>query len=273
MILIIFILILFIYAVLENTLMLKTRTEIFNNNTDKIKILHLSDLHKRSFGKYNIKLIEKVRSLNPDIIIFSGDLISRDTEDLTGLEKFIENLVKTAPVYFSMGNHELDLKITNNQKYKEFIEILKKYNVHILKNASENFTYKNRKISITGASLKNTVYKTNNGYKNIEKYSPEDISNDLGTPEYDCLNILIAHNPFFAETYSYWNADYTLSGHVHGGAVRIPFFNIPLLSPERKFFPEYSKGVFEIGNMKLLVSGGLGKFRLFNPPEIVVYYI
>lgn len=264
---------LLIYAVIENSFILKTRTETFNNNTDKIKIVHLSDLHKRSFGKYNIRLIKKVRSLTPDFIIFSGDLISRHIKDLTGFEKFIENLVKIAPVYFSMGNHELDLKITDNIKYRRFIEILKKYNVHILENNSETLIYKNRKISITGALLRRTVYKIDDSYKNIERYSLEDIFNDLGNPEHECLNILIAHNPFFAETYSHWKADYTLSGHVHGGAIRIPLFDIPLLSPERKFFPEYSKGVFEIGNMKLLVSGGLGKFRLFNPPEIVVYYI
>ena len=53
----------------------------------------------------------------------------------------------------------------------------------------------------------------------------------------------------------------------------IPFTRIGLLSPERRFFPKYSKGVFEVGNMKLLVSGGLGKLRLFNPPEVVVYFI
>ena len=53
----------------------------------------------------------------------------------------------------------------------------------------------------------------------------------------------------------------------------IPFTRIGLFSPERRFFPKYSKGVFEVGNMKLLVSGGLGKLRLFNPPEVAVYFI
>ncbi len=260
-----------LYAIIENKFLLVTRTESFNDSKDKIKIVHLSDLHRRSFGKCNIRLIKKIESLKPDIIIFSGDLITRDCTSIADTENFILMLVKIAPVYFAFGNHELDMKNLYPDKYKKFISILKKNGVHILDNCSESLTLHNRKINITGASLKYSVYKKNNSYKNLDRYSPEDIFKDLKTKDTDGINILIAHNPFFAETYSLRNPDYTLCGHVHGGVVRL--FNIPLLSPERKFFPEFSKGVFEIGNMKLLVSGGLGKFRLFNPPEIPVYYI
>ena len=83
--------------------------------------------------------------------------------------------------------------------------------------------------------------------------------------------MLLAHNPLFAEAYSQWGADMTFSGHVHGGAVRI--FGKGVLSPERKFFPKYTKGVYTVGNMKLLVTSGIGKLRLFNPAEMVVYKI
>lgn len=260
-----------LYIIIENKLVLVTRTEFFNNNKDRIKIIHLSDLHRRSFGKYNIRLIKKISSLKPDIIIFSGDLITRDCKSLDDTEKFIHMIVKIAPVYFSSGNHELDMKRLYPDKYQKFISILKNNNVHILDNKSESVFIHDRKINITGASLKYSVYKKNDSYKNLDGYSPDEIFQDLGTSDSECINILIAHNPFFAETYSSINPDYTLCGHVHGGIVRL--FGIPLLSPERKFFPQYSKGVFEINGMKLLVSGGLGKFRIFNPPEIPVYYI
>lgn len=260
-----------IYAVIENTLILATRTEFFNTNKDKIKIVHLSDLHRRSFGKNNSRLIKKISSLKPDIIIFSGDLITRDLKSLDVTEKFIQKLVNIAPVYFSFGNHELDMKRLYPDKYQKFISILKDNRVHILNNKSESILINNRKINITGASLKYSVYKKNDSYKNLDGYSPDEIFQDLGTLNSECINILIAHNPFFAETYSSINPDYTLCGHVHGGIIRL--FGIPFLSPERKFFPQYSKGVFKINGMKLLVSGGLGKLRLFNPPEIPVYYI
>lgn len=268
----VFIIIAFIlYAVTENILFLVTRTEFFNKGQDKIKIIHLSDLHRRSFGKNNIRLIKKISSLNPDLIIFSGDLITRDCQSLSDTEKFIQKLVMIAPVYFSPGNHELDMQRLYPDKYQKFISILKDNRVHILENKSESILINNRKINITGASLKYSVYKKNDSYKNLDGYSPDEIFQDLGTPDNECINILIAHNPFFAETYSSFNPDYTLCGHVHGGIIRL--FGIPFLSPERKFFPRYSKGVFDLNGMKLLVSGGLGKLRLFNPPEIPVYYI
>ncbi len=260
-----------IYALTENKLILVTRTEFFNTDKDKIKIVHLSDLHRRSFGKNNSRLIKKISSLKPDIIIFSGDLITRDCKSLDSTEIFVQKLVNIAPVYFSFGNHELDMQRLYPDKYKKFISILKNNGVHILDNKSESIIINNRKINITGASLKYSVYKKNNSYKNLDGYSADEIFHDLGTLDSECINILIAHNPLFAGTYSALNPDYTLCGHVHGGIVR--FFGIPLLSPERKFFPQYSKGVFEINGMKLLVSGGLGKLRLFNPPEILVYYI
>ena len=66
-------------------------------------------------------------------------------------------------------------------------------------------------------------------------------------------------------------AEYILSGHIHGRVVS--FFGKGIFSPERKFFPPYSKGVYDVNGIKLLVSGGLGKFRLFNPPEVVIYKI
>lgn len=260
-----------IYVLIENKLILVTRTEFFNTGKDKIKIVHLSDLHRRSFGKNNSRLIKKISSLNPDIIIFSGDLITRDCKSLDGTEKFIQKLVNIAPVYFSLGNHELDMQRLYPDKYQKFISILKNNSVHILDNKSESIIINNRKINITGASLKYSVYKKNDSYKNLDGYSANEIFNDLGNFDNQCINILTAHSPFFAETYSSLNPDYTLCGHIHGGIIR--FFGIPLLSPERKFFPQYSKGIFEINGMKLLVSGGLGKLRLFNPPEIPVYYI
>ena len=64
-----------LYIIIENKLVLVTRTEFFNNNMDRIKIIHLSDLHRRSFGRNNNRLIKKINSLQQDIIIFRGDLI------------------------------------------------------------------------------------------------------------------------------------------------------------------------------------------------------
>ena len=114
------------------------------------------------------------------------------------------------------------------------------------------------------------MYKKNGGYRDLDVIDKAYVEEKLGKcPEGEVL--LIAHNPFFGEAYAEWGADYTFSGHVHGGIVRL--FGVAMLSPERKFFPKYAKGVYDFGGRKLLVSAGLGKLRLFCPPEIVVYEI
>lgn len=85
-------------------------------------------------------------------------------------------------------------------------------------------------------------------------------------------NILLAHNPLYFDIYAKHNVDLTLSGHVHGGMIRLPFIG-GVLSPERKFFPKYNSGIYSINNKKLIVSRGMGHskpgIRIFNMPEIV----
>ena len=115
-----------------------------------------------------------------------------------------------------------------------------------------------------------STYKKKGGYSRLDKVTETDLNRYLGRcPDGEVW--LMAHNPLHGREYAKWGAKYTFSGHVHGGAVRMAGMGI--LSPERKFLPEFSKGVYTICNMKLLVSAGLGKLRLFNPPEIVKYTI
>lgn len=257
-----------IYTIFENTFMLKVRK--IKINKGNVRILHISDLHKRQFGNDNHRLLKVVSAQNPDIIIISGDVITRDITDFNDTEKLFHNLSKIAPVYFGLGNHELDLMPENLSKLKAIAE---NSGVIILDNKSVFLSIKGINFEITGASLKREVYKKDGCYKNLDVYSLSELQNAVGKPNSDAFNLLIAHNPLFADVYNAWGADITFSGHIHGGAVRIPFLNFGLLSPERRFFPRYSKGVYKVGNMLLCVSGGLGKLRLFNPPEIIVYEI
>ena len=84
---------------------------------------------------------------------------------------------------------------------------------------------------------------------------------------------MLSHTPLAFRAYADWGADVTFSGHCHGGVIRLPFIG-GILSPERKFFPRYTKGIYELdaeqGLAKLAVTAGLGKFRLNNPSEIMI---
>ena len=253
-----------IYAAIENLVILRVRRENFGGN---IRIVHISDLHKRRFGSENSRLCRLVESEKPDMIFITGDFVSRTQTDLATARITLEKLCRIAPVYIIFGNHEQKLQ---PEVQKEFISMVRRTDAHLLMNDTVTAEKDGRKLIIAGLLESHETYKKNDCYRDLEKITSEDMEGYLGKcPEGEV--ILLAHNPLFGEVYAEWGAEYVMSGHVHGGSVRL--FGIALLSPERTFFPKYSKGVYEIGGTKLLVSAGLGKIRLFDPPEIVVYDI
>lgn len=253
------------YVILENKFMLKTRREYFKKNG--VKIAHISDLHKRRFGENNSRICKIINRENPDIIFITGDIVSRTETDFSNIKIFLENLNKTAPVFIIYGNHEQSLP---EEFHSKFVETVENSGAVLLKNNSVNLKINKRNLNIYGLKEDYSVYKNGKSYRNLSVITKADMLRYIGKKSGDEV-ILLAHNPFFAEAYSEWGADYTFSGHVHGGILRISGKGI--LSPERKLFPEFSKGIYKINKMKLCVSGGLGKFRLFNPPEIVIYKI
>lgn len=265
-ILIVLFLILSVQTVIESKLILKVRHEELGGN---IKIVHVADLHKRTFGKGNIRLIQSISKENPDVIFISGDIISRTFTDFSVTEELLSGLVKIAPVFMVFGNHESNLPPEFSTK---FLAAVEKSGAVMLRNEARIVEIKGRKLNICGLELEPSVYKKNGSYRDLDTLELSEINEKLGKkPEME--TILLAHNPLFAEVYAQWGAEYAVCGHVHGGAARIPLTRIGLLSPERKFFPRYTCGVYTLGITKILVSSGLGKLRLFNPPEIVVYKI
>lgn len=263
-IILILLLLLIIVFVIENKFVLALRQKDFGGD---IKIMHISDIHKSRKGKNNRRISDMAESESPDLIFITGDLVSRNETDFKSAEILLNRLCKIAPVYVISGNHEQSLP--DNQQALLF-DIIKKSGAELLVNQGKYITVKGRRIWLCGVQQEYSTYKKNDSYRNLDKFTDDEMASLMGKkPQGEVL--LLAHNPFWAEVYSNWGADYTFSGHVHGGALR--FFGIGLLSPERKFFPKYSKGIYTVGNMKLCVSGGIGKIRLFNPPEIVIYKI
>lgn len=251
--------------VIENIFMLKIRREAPVGN---VKIFHLSDVHK----KKNIarKICRAAENESPDLIFITGDLVSRSQTDFSEVEQLLSELCEIAPIYMCFGNHEQSLP---NEKQRELIGILKKNRVRLLLNESESIEINGRKIRIYGLIQKYSTYKKNGGYRHLDGFTAEEMEELIGKSP-DCETFLLAHNPLFAEEYAEWGANHTFCGHVHGGTVRL--FGIGILSPERRFFPKYSKGMYTIGKnsespMQLHVTSGIGKLRILNPSEVVMY--
>ncbi len=231
------------------------------------RVLHLSDLHSKTFGEMNGNLISSCEACRPDMIFFTGDLISRDeNRSFFDAKLFLfEKLTAICDVYFVLGNHEQD----NPANCKYICTRLERLGVKILKNKSSYICRNGDRIKVTGLRPSVKCYHTQNGFCNLLPIDCEYVTRLVGECDRDEFNILLSHNPFGFEGYAQWGADLVFSGHCHGGVIRLPLLG-GLLSPERRFFPKYTKGTYFYDSSKMVVSAGLGKFRVNNPAEIVV---
>ncbi|WP_438318636.1 metallophosphoesterase [Sporosarcina sp. FA9] len=230
---------------------------------DQFKIVHLSDLHNKSFGKDQQMLIRKVNGLQPDIIVFTGDLIdSNRAGDNAGLI-LMEKLTAIAPVYYVSGNHEwwsgtfCSLELS-----------LKDIGVQVLRNEHTSIEIGNDKISISG--IDDPAHDRNG--RSEQEIVEEDIGKLKEELEERTFSILLSHRPELLTLYAESGFDMIFAGHAHGGQVRLPFFG-GLVAPNQGFLPTYTAGKHDLDHTVMMVSRGLGNsiipLRLFNRPEIV----
>lgn len=230
---------------------------------DGFRVVQLSDLHKRVYPHRERRLLQKVQQCQPDIIVITGDLVSRSVTDFTERTALLKALRQMAPVYLSLGNHEWDMQPQQMAAYQAMV---KQSGCVLLENETVTLQRNGMVCYLAGALLRIGIYHDAVfAYRDLESYTAADLTADLG--ERKGCTILLAHSPFPAESYFTWGADLTLSGHVHGGIVRLPIIG-GLLSPERRFLPQYSKGIYEKDGRYLYVNCGIGKLRLGNPSEV-----
>ena len=231
---------------------------------DGFKIVQVSDLHNREFGKDNQRLLRKIRKADPDIIVITGDLIDCDRTDTSSALDFVKKALKIAPCYFIGGNHEGRIN-AEDTFYGELISL----GVTILDDTSTEIAIDGEKITLYGVhdpeSLKGETY----GYGEIGIL--EKRLNELTVD--DGYSLLLSHRPEGFDFYCERGFDLVLTGHVHGGQVRIPFIG-GLYGPGQGLFPKYDSGLYQSGTTSMVVSRGLGNssipIRINNTPEIVV---
>lgn len=250
---------------------------------NKIKIAFFADLHERPWKD----LLPLIKNSEPDIIVIAGDTLERYDKDanielkeaytkkmnrlkwilfdiaffynyigirlfcrrtLPDTERtyeFLKELSKIAPVYMSVGNHEQNF-------IKEDFDVIKKYKINLLDNSEKSFYFKGDKIVIGGLS----------------SFYDEDFLNEFSKE--DGFKLLLNHHPVYYDTLiSDKDVDLVLSGHNHGGQIRIK--NKGLFSSGEGFFPKYDKGIFD---KRLVVTAGCANTvafpRINNPREIVI---
>ena len=209
---------------------------------DGCRVVVLGDLHSTWFGEKNETLLEAVRAQEPEYIFLVGDLLDafQDVPDGYARET-AAGLTAIAPTYYVTGNHEWALR-----DVPELKKALEAQGVTVLSNQFVTLERGGDTVVLAGVD-------DPNGYAD---------------------QMLLAHrNNHFPEQYSLLGADLVISGHGHGGVIRLPFTD-GLLSTDRTFFPTYTAGLYEKNGSTLFVTRGLGNsgpvFRLFNRPEVAV---
>ncbi len=199
-----------------------------------LNIYQISDYHSSVF--VNLKRLKNILSKdNIDVVILTGDLVNRSTDNLNRLRNFLEVVLENSKkVIFVSGNHELE-----NKNYFKILELLKECNVKVLDGSYiiiENTLISNVEIS---------------KIKEDYKYS-----------------IFADHFPIHCEnTIGY---DLRICGHTHGGQVRIPFVGA-IIDHDKNIFPKHQKGLYEINNNLIYIDSGIGEripIRIFNRSKL-----
>ncbi len=239
------------------------------------RFVFISDLHGRSFGPDNERLLEKIEESKPDFVVIGGDLITtKFTYNYGVMEQVVKRLSEKYKVYYAMGNHEsrLKWKVTCGGRrpsisYEELIRRIEAAGAEVLDNKSATLSYYG--IKFTGLSLDKTFYNKKHKFTLSEKNIEECIdATDDGS-----YNILLAHNPEYYNEYCKLPYNLVLSGHMHGGVMRLPK-GMGFIDPRFRLFKILCWGTARKEDTRIIVSRGLSMhtipIRVFNPAELTV---
>ncbi len=222
-------------------------------------LMQISDIHvgNRFDYQYIIDSFKKAQKLNPDFVVYTGDFVSYDTqEQLKQLKEVFKHVVKgkmgTVGV---LGNHDYGKDWSEQSVADKITTILEDTGVSILNNEQKNISG----LNIIGLD----------DYWGLN-FNPQKIMNQLN---HENANLVLCHNPDVCDL-NVWNEykGWILSGHTHGGQVKPPFLNPPILPVKNK---KYSAGKIDLKNGRTLyinrALGHLWQVRFNVRPEITIF--
>lgn len=249
---------LFVYTALYHNLV--TRQYVVTSpkldSVEPIRIVLLTDLHSYTYGSDQQPLIRRVKALDPDVICLVGD-IADWVHPISGVELLLDGIMDIAPCLYVTGNHEYWSDID------AYRALFARYGLTVLDNEAVALDIKGQRIMFYGLD--------DPDYTRARDYGM--FLNQMPPVDTDGFNVLLAHRPDPIEVYSGYGFDLVLSGHAHGGQVRIPFVLNGLFAPDEGWFPKYAGGLYDVNGTRMVVSRGLSYTRklprVFNPPEVV----
>jgi len=229
---------------------------------DGLRVLHITDLHSDNEKRMNVNIWKTIETLDFDIAVITGDMVIGKTDtafkELTPHFDGLEALAARVPTFFVAGNHEYLV-------LREMIQYMESIGVTTLQDEACDVVCNGITFTIAG-TLDDYHYRRKGGYDSLHS-----MMNGLT----NSFTILLSHQPTVFDEVAAYAPGLTISGHTHGGQLRLPFLPT-LYAPGQGFFPKYGDGFYENEETgaKLYISRGIGttvfKMRFFNRPEITV---
>lgn len=246
--------------------------------TREHRFVFITDVHDKEFDPGNHKLLQAIRKANPEGILIGGDMMVSRKENgqsetlLDAAFVLLKGLVSIAPVYYSLGNHEMRLgaeREVYGDSYDCLIEGARDLGVHMLVNRQVLLGHD---LAVAGVNLSSDFY-GNLLLKKPKPMSEAYLRRRLGEARKDRFQMLMIHSPLYFEECRKWGADLTLAGHFHGGTIRIPKLG-GLMTPQYQFFLPWCAGSFCQDGKWMAVGRGLGthsiNIRLNDRPQVLV---
>ena len=245
------------------------------------KMVVISDLHNHEFGKDNEKLIRCVKEQDPEMIILDGDMLNEDSKSDEVPVRLVKGLAEIAPVYYALGNHELDYigaaegkKMQKHPEDSGLVKDLTDAGACVLEEGYRDVEIGGCKVRIGGMYEYAFALDGDNSAENLTGDVRDFLEEFQNTDRY---KIMLCHRPdsfVFGDASDYWKIDLVISGHDHGGQVVIPFKG-GLYGGDQGWFPPYVHGLYRTGRIRLFVTSGLSSEKQMLPrwnnrPEIAV---
>lgn len=241
----------------------------------KLRIAFFSDVHDRLTKKGLSEIAEAVRSEKPDAVVLGGDIFTyanykSDPAVKELIFDFIKELSAICSVFYGEGNHEQMLGRRNPSEYEKYVSGCERSGASYITDNHIIF----EDAAFYFASLCMKYYKKRfPSHKDKEEMPRDYLLKKLGLPQKDRMNILVMHSPMYLEEAADWGADLVLSGHFHGGTIRLPVLG-GLMTPQFQFFVKECSGLHRIKDTQMIVTRGIGthsvNIRLNDLPEVSI---
>jgi predicted MPP superfamily phosphohydrolase len=241
---------------------LTTIQKSFGNKNQALRFFHISDIHLERFGIRESKIIDYIKERKPDFILYTGDFLNlsnlQDQKSIIQVIDLFNEISKFAPTYYVTGSPAVDMEETISKIEKS---------MKAIRLQNENLTYckNNTELNLIGITCSHRPF-----------VDIEQLSNLIDS---NLINILLYHSPdLIYEIETKHKISLMLSGHTHGGQVRIPYFGA--IFTGSLYGRKLQSGLYKIHDTLLYISRGIGlegmgapRVRFLCPPEIIEWNI